>query len=376
MVLGCTSPSEPLRHEAYVWQREWTDAVREAVRGSRGPFSGLRVQGLAVERKAIVPLGVDAAALQGQSVIVVARIEDGASVGVGDPAVAEALLAKVRGLRAGGVTVRGVEIDHDCPTSKLTRYAADLRALRRQLGDLPLSITALPTWTTDPTGLAAVRRQADHSVLQLHAVDDARRLEHTLFDADLAVARAHRYTGGGPFWVALPAYHVALDEAGRIAAEDPTTTAGLLRELTTDPHEVARALGSLTARRPPGLNGVVWFRLPTEDDRRAWSRATLTAVIAGAPLEPSLDVKVHANADDPELFDVVAVNERPPAAPPPKAVGVLGACAWGEGVGGYRGRRRPHGWSFERTTGPLLRPGSSQPIAWVRCSELPRVEVR
>ena len=113
----------------------------------------------------------------------------------------------------------GVEIDYDCPTSKLATYARFLAALRSRLApSLKLSITALPTWMTS-TELEPLTRDLDEIVLQVHAVDDPRR---GLFDPDQAERwvrefgrRIHR-----PFRVALPAYDVRVTwrPDGRLAS--------------------------------------------------------------------------------------------------------------------------------------------------------------
>ena len=77
----------------------------------------------------------------------------------------------------------GVEIDYDCPTSKLATYARFLAALRSRLApSTKLSITALPTWMNSGE-LEGLTRNLDEIVLQVHAVDDPRR---GLFDPDQA----------------------------------------------------------------------------------------------------------------------------------------------------------------------------------------------
>src|SRR5262249_21318017 len=46
--LGCTGPERPLAHEGYVWERVWTDPVREGVAAAGEALDGLRVNAAAV----------------------------------------------------------------------------------------------------------------------------------------------------------------------------------------------------------------------------------------------------------------------------------------------------------------------------------------
>ncbi|MBE7451740.1 MAG: DUF3142 domain-containing protein [Kofleriaceae bacterium] len=136
--------SPGLRHEAYVWQRAWTGAVREAVRGAPAELAGLRVQLLEVDRRGQLGRpGVDAAALAAarRPVTAVVRI-DGARLPAG-VSLAPALDA-IAAWRRAGVLVVGLEIDHDCATAALPAYAR-LRS-PPPAGWLRFGDGALPTW--------------------------------------------------------------------------------------------------------------------------------------------------------------------------------------------------------------------------------------
>ncbi|HEY4223335.1 MAG TPA: DUF3142 domain-containing protein, partial [Myxococcota bacterium] len=157
------APSSTLREDAYVWQRQWTPAVVDAVGAAR--FDALRVLALDVSRDGNSEIAFEASALQGHRVIPVLRIEgsgaiDGATLV--DDAAAE--LARFRGLQ-----VVALEIDHDCAAGKLASYAASLRALKASLS-VPLQITALPSWAPSPA-LDDVMDAVDAVTLQVHAVD-------------------------------------------------------------------------------------------------------------------------------------------------------------------------------------------------------------
>jgi hypothetical protein len=265
VIVAACSGREPARgepvlsHEAYVWQRAWTGAVREAVANAQPELSGLRVLALEVAADGTMRMpAVDAASLRRASrpITAVVRI-DGSRI-PGDLSIAS-VVEKVERWRIAGVPVAGIEIDHDCATAALADYAAWLRGVRPD--GMRFSITALPTWATAPTALAAVVAEVDEVVLQVHAVRAP-----TIFDPRAArrdIERFARIAHGTNLRVALPTYRVALGEA--------------------KPDDVATLLRSLEQKPVAGVTGVVWFRLPVAADRTAWSAPTLAAVIRGAP---------------------------------------------------------------------------------------------
>src|SRR5262249_47028403 len=151
-----------------------------------------------------------------------------------------------------------------------------------------------------------VLAHVDASVLQVHSVRAPTRGEGSgLFD--LADARkwidAYARRSEKPFLVSLPAYSLraGFDADGRavaVEAEAPRDIAAAdVRELRVDPKQVAALLRGLERSRPAQLAGVVWFRLPTEDDRRTWSASMLRAVIAGDSLDPVVKVTFDADAN-------------------------------------------------------------------------------
>ncbi len=94
-----------------------------------------------------------------------------------------ALLDQVVARVEAEAKLAGLEIDYDCPTSKLPAYARFLAELRSRLArHIALSITALPTWMNSAE-LERLTGDLDEIVLQVHAVDDPRR---GLFNAEQA----------------------------------------------------------------------------------------------------------------------------------------------------------------------------------------------
>ena len=208
----------PLPHDAYVWQRAWTPPVISSVSRSSDIVRAWRL--LLAEADASgrwTAVGIPWADVQAtkKPVIGVIRI-DGRLDEARIPALLDQVVARIEPVSS---MLAGVEIDYDCPTSKLATYARFLAALRSRLApSLKLSITALPTWMTSGE-LERLTRDLDEIVLQVHAVDDPRR---GLFDPDQA-ERWVRDFGRRirrPFRVALPAYDVRVTwrPDGRLAS--------------------------------------------------------------------------------------------------------------------------------------------------------------
>src|SRR5262249_42772831 len=287
----------------------------------------------------------------------------------------EAALAHVGALigqwRRTGQVIAGIEIDHDCGTARLSAYARFLSDLRARLGGtLPLSVTALPGWL-EAAAADAVFAQADEIVLQVHAVTAPR---HGLLDRERArrwVQRLARRTDK-PFRVALPTYgaRVTWRADGTVLAvesEVPLLAGGSeARELVTPPDTVSALLRDLERDGPAGLAGIVWFRLPTDEDSRAWSLATWRAVIRGTVSEAPVGLETR-QAETPGMSELVLVNRGDVDVEVPERVGLPSSCTVGDGVNGYALGLEGPGLSLERADAGLLRAHARRVIGWARC---------
>lgn len=336
----------PLTHEAYVWQRDWSPELSDALTHVPPELGTLRVlaRELSGPRRTPVDVAVDVEALarSGREVVAVLRVDGTAPLeGVSLAEVA----AHARAWRARGVRVRGIEVDHDCATAALAAYADWLERERAQVKDLSLSITALPSWATssDVKRLASI---PDDVVLQVHAVRAP-----TLFTPEEArdfVESWSRATGRS-FRVALPTYRVRLRDGTR---------------LTSEPQEVSRFVASLRERPVRGVTGVLWFRLGHRADVDAWSLPTLEAVVRGEPLTPSLTPRlVDAGGG---TRDIVIENTGRVDADAPSRLTLSGNLEVLDGVGGYA----PHGTSLVARTPPRLRAGERRVVGFVRGTEV------
>jgi hypothetical protein len=240
--------------------------------------------------------------------------------------------AQVLAFEAAGVSVVGVEVDHDCATSALPHYGQWLLALSPTLTQ-PLSITALPTWLTDRAH-EAVFAAAAEVTLQVHAI-----AAPALFDpmaALQAMARAPQLR------VALPTYAVTLKNGPA---------------LFTNVADVAAVRVH--------ADDVTYFRMPVAGDDAAFGWPTLLAVdSAAAVVTTQPTIRVHLVATPSGAFDVVVENDGPWDAPM-RAVQVLGADA-ADVLGDVVLRRIDGGVVFVGQSARYLPPQARRTLGWVR----------
>ncbi len=346
-----------------MWQRQWTPAVVDAV--EQAPFEQLMVLSAEISWDGETAV---------THTVALPNLADGAGlvVRVGVPpegaAVATTLAEVVAHVLVDHPGAAGVQLDIDLPTRRLGEYPPWLEALRPVVGPRWLEVTTLPTWLGSPA-LTALAETADRTVLQVHWLDphapdrllDPHAVRHI---EEMALLRRS-------FRVGLPAYgyDLVLDEdgvvkavsaeQGRIALSRGTRT----RSLWADPAEVAALVAGLLADRPPELAGLVWFRLPTAQDRLSWPAPTLAAVREGrVPVAvPSVELTREA---DSGVLNVVVYNHGEAVLPLP-TVQLDRSVVLADGVGDYTWaaattRFEPH------PSGSPLRPGASRTVGWLR----------
>lgn len=380
LIAGCARVSLPLEHQAYVWQRVWTPAVIDAVHAAPADFSALRV--LVAEMRIdgeLQPMNPTLAALAqtGLPITAVVRI-DGQLAPASSAVLLPILTSLQQQFRHAGIVLRGIEIDHDCASARLPQYTILLAELRQKLPpDLRLSITALPTWLQ--TGdLETLLAPIDEAVLQVHAVQSPERGLFSRTQAATWIA-AFAARSSKPFRVALPAYgsRVDWDENGRVIAVTSETSplrAGIeQRELRADPREVAMLLKALQHDPPPHLLGIVWFRLPTADDQRAWRISTLHAVIADQQLRAEVRVQLSLR-EAPGLYDVLLENRGNLDTDLPASIRVTASGCQADGLNGYVlpddenvPAEKDLRWKLQKSA--RLAAGQQRIIGWLRCTD-------
>jgi hypothetical protein len=117
---------------------------------------------------------------------------------------------------------------------------------------------------------------------------------------------------------------------------------------------------------PDTLAGIVWFRLPTEADRRAWSPETWRAVVTDRLPPATLSASLVATAQA-DLWTVVLANDGAVDAPLPHRVLLDPACEMADSANGFR---LVSGTPLALEAGDgRLRSHGTRVIGWARCTQ-------
>ncbi len=291
--------SEPypksITHSVYVWQRIWSDELRTAIDETE-MFQSLSILTHQIEPDgSIITVATDRNFLslkKDRTLTAVIRISSEVSSDTWDTL--PSIIAQL--LEENQPHWSGVQIDYDCPESKLSRYKRNLQKLNPLIPEeWKLSITALPTWCNSRS-LRSLARVVDYSVIQVHSVDDPRQ---GIFNSERAEKWVRRYSEivKRPFTVAIPCYgsKVYFNSDGTVAGIESETIRSDINhlqseELHVDPVDIDSFLRAIETTPVPYLQGYIWFRLPTERDRRSWDRKTLKAVITREPISTSISI--------------------------------------------------------------------------------------
>jgi len=374
----------PVTQEAYVWQRAWTQSVRDAVAAAPMPLTALAAE-MAWQggETQVVRVAVDYALLaeKKQPVAVAVRVgpfrgpftKETAPVGLAQSALAAA--------RAGGVEPSELQIDFDCATSKLDGYRIWVEAIRAAVKPTRVTITALPSWlgSSDFVGLAGA---CDGYVLQVHSLEKPGHVDDAMTLCDTGKARTWIRQAdhiGRPFRVALPTYgyHVAFGNDGgflALAAEGPAPlwpATVTVKPLRSDPVDIAALVSDLLGRPPMHMTGLIWYRLPVAGDTLNWAYPTLARVMRGETPEAAVECLVVESS--PHLFDVEIINLGDADADVPQRIGLTwdrGQMVAADGFSGFVWRSTPrNGGAFSTEATAVLRPGERRRLGWLRLNE-------
>ncbi len=384
----------PLPSQVYVWQRAWTPPVQAAVAEHASHFTEIAVLAAEVTWKNPVPQVTRVAVNYPALVAAAGRVGLALRVGPfnGELSQEPALVHFLAGL-AGSLVAEArtnhlepveLQIDFDCPTSKLADYRRWLAVVQRQVAPLPVTITALPSWLSSPA-FPPLAATAPNYVLQVHslAIPASLTAPFTLCDpaaARRAVTRAGEI--GVPFRVALPTYgyRMKFNAAGDFIglAAEATSVGGPGREVRADPLVLAALVQGWNTNRPASLGGVIWYRLPVAVDNLNWRWPTLASIMAGRVPE----LKFHAGARQTEagLVEISLVNDGELDLAAPLAVTVhwpAGRLVAGDALGGFE-LTEPEGSSarFKNLqTAFRLPAGEKCPVGWLRFEQEMEVQL-
>jgi len=312
----------------YIWNRNWTPEIKESITDLRNCVSHYAV--LCGELKyrgnhwEAFQVRIDGSYFEeGSKITLAVRIPESASrpFSVGNFEDFLGLLAKVmdsaaEALARNGIVADGLQLDYDCPTSKLNDYAQLLDAIVGRFPGLKVSVTALPTWLGASSFKGLASKTAFY-VLQLHAFeipkDPAR--DGKIFLSEEATAYVKTAADlNHPFYISLPTYgyEILYNQEGRfigLRAEGALRNSSKKvkhRVVETKTEEILSFLARLDESEVQGLQGIYWFRMPVESDEFNWSVDSFKSVIERHM--PTLSFSVTHEFREKNLVEVYLVN--------------------------------------------------------------------
>ncbi|HOJ33466.1 MAG TPA: DUF3142 domain-containing protein [Candidatus Hydrogenedentes bacterium] len=291
------------QNAVYVWQTVWQEPVRRAV--STAAESGCRIMFLAAEIHSVnesvsirkcIPDWQTISQIS-QPVTAVFRLDT--SIAQDLDKKRDLILSTLSDLvkeiqketTARHFQMNEVQLDFDCPTSKLRSYGILLTKFREAFPKLTVSATVLPTWLKTHA-MRYLVDELDYMVVQVHTLERNSSAEQSLllFNADRFETYIRRASSWEiPYFLAFPTYGytVVFDERGDlygVYAEEPSETPrdGFTAvEVTADPAQLSESVAKLKEDVPKNCLGIAWFRLPIATDKRNWSWDTLVDVMSG-----------------------------------------------------------------------------------------------
>ncbi len=388
-------PTAPLPQRAYVWQREWTPAVSEAVKQAPPKLAGLVVFGADVGWREGKPrtlrCTLDWKTLREQHKPVGLAMRIAPWPGPFDEdSITHELVSQAKALleraRQEQVPCSEFQIDFDCAQKKLDGYALWLKALREAVKPTRFVITGLPAWLDEPA-LPRLLDQVDGWILQVHsAMPEKAETRVSACDP----ARARRWVAKAeklhrPYEVALSTYsaQAGYDADGKLLGlaldgVQPAWPSGTrIMQFDSDAEELVKLVNEWQAQRPVGMQGVLWYRLPVDTDQRNWRRSTFAAVIEGRT--PRHRLSARAEGENPVDLSLVNDGEID------ESLGSLQVVATWKDAAMVASEALP-GWAVKAernkavflTTGKLtqrLPPGTHRSIGWLRFDQRASVHV-
>lgn len=385
-----------LSHDVYVWQRSWNAPVKTAVLSHGTNFGTVVALAAEVTWKNKQPQVARPAlpyeTLRAGSRRVGLALRIGPSAGpfsTNDPT-AKALAGLAHSIvseaRSNGIEIAELQLDFDCAESRLDGYRLWVEAVKLRIAPTALIITALPAWLRQPS-FSNLVAASDGFILQVHSLERPKNFNapFTLCDPASARSAAEKASRANvPFRVALPTYgyYVAFDQNHSfigLAADGPSIKwpAGTrIREVRTNPEEMARLVSFWTTNQPKNMRGVIWYRLPIESEILNWRFSTLGVVMACRV--PQADLRVESRSSEPELAEIFLRNAGSADFSGNARVTVRiprGQVRSSDAVGGFD-LEKTGGQSFLLRSAQLfLRAGEEREIGWLRTERKVEVEL-
>ncbi len=379
------SSTAPLPQWAYVWQREWSSSVTDALNQSATKLDGFIVLGAEISwrdgQPQVLRPPIEWSALQktGKRIGIAIRInpfpDTPSARKEHAPYFSELAASLIQQAHAHGVECEEFQVDYDAPEKRLAEYRSWLAPLRETVKPARLVITALPSWLNESEA-ARLFTVVDSFVLQVHSVPTRNTHDRVaLCEPERAkrwIAQAAQFQT--PFTVAIPTYSalVGYDQKGRslgmatdgVQPKWPSGTS--IVEFDSDPAEMALLVATLHKEHPSAMNRIAWYRLPV-DGKRNWRWPTFSAIVDGRQPSRELDVVLgESNPVDISLLNRGESEERLDMSIIVRWTGLPPVTC--EALRGWRVSQAEHEARFQRTPGPLPRllPGARREIGWLR----------
>lgn len=367
----------PFYHDAYIWQYKWTSAVIDAMKQSSPYIKKWRILVAEVSKTGEIkkiPTDITKYALNNKEIVLVIRI-NGQLTSWDPDKTTRAIAAIIKDFSATKMHIVGVEIDHDCATSKLQGYIQFLKKVRalEALKSKTLSITTLPAWL-ESRFLLPLLALTDEAVLQVHSVSDPKQGLINIRKVKKWLKAFDRLTPV-PFYVALPTYSskVAWNKKGEVIGVESEVRRSFsqknTKNLISDPQLIANLIIDLEQSKLPRLKGITWFRLPTKNDRRAWSVATWIHLLQGKKVAPQLEV-IASNGYINGAYDIYLINAGNIDATLPLSVKVSStiSCFSADALQYYQYHHQDSRTIvFQRMQQAILKVGQKHMVGWVHC---------
>lgn len=389
--------SGALPQDVYVWQRDWSPAVREAVADESGHFRRFVI--LAAEISPRSPSGRVAEINPDYAGVAKSVREIGLAIRIAPlplkdtdamapdssqtVQICQVAVRAIANAQRAGLRVDELQIDFDCAESKLAGYENWVDAIKRAITPTRVVITVLPSWMKHAT-FAELVRSAGSYILQVHSLHKPNGPDDPMNLCDIAEARQYAAQAaklGVPFRVAFPTYSymAGFSPDGKLlglSADGPAASwpvGTILRVMHSDPVALGSQVAQWLAKPPLGMTGIIWYRLPIAGEAMNWRAITLHEVMAGRSPKPRVAVQlVHTQA---ALVDIFLANTGDADGPIAGSVNTslpASEVIASEAMGGFDRIDTPTGnVSFSAANSPTQRwiaPGERLEVGWLRLS--------
>ena len=377
-LLACQKiPITTFEHDAYIWQRKWTPALLDAMHQSSPYIKKWRILVAEITpsgKMQTFPINLLALALAKKNIVLVIRI-NGQLTSWNPKQTIHDIAALIKTLALIKPQIKGIEIDHDCATSKLQGYISFLKNIRAldEINHKALSITVLPSWLKSPF-LTPLLSLTDEAVLQVHSVSDPKKGLINTQNVKKWL-RAFDQISPVPFSVALPTYSsvIAWNQKGKIIGIESEVRRSFSRKnsktIIADPELIFELITDLKKIHYQHLKGISWFRLPTKNDRRAWSVTTWISLLKGKKTPSQLE-GIIINGYSNKTYDIHVVNTGDIDTILPQTVIVSSTtdhCYAADALKHYQYHQKKGTIVFQRTEQAILKIHQRHIIGWVHC---------